>query len=380
MAQAIFREILAGDSDAVRARVEAKPAVLELQCTGAPTKHRGQSPLQVAINTGQFALAEWLVGAGANIEFSDTTSDGLFKNSVLHDAAKAAVKQARGLEHPGHTLDKTRRDDAYDFLSLLLEAGADVNVLDAHDHLVLTRIAATVGAMFPGRPQPEIPDVTAQDLHRVFEKLYEYGADPDAVDPGHGRVVSDWFWEKPAAPFLVKQGNPPRTERDIPKDTWPTHFISSGQGDKSELLNDDRAEFVVRRQPTLLGSRLGGDDTRPVRSVTMLERLPQDKRLMDDLRGLWTNEFVQAAGTAEAMMIEVRKPNPDGSGTLYRLARPAPSGQRSTERVDIAWFERVDTIPVEEVFTAEEAGDVFWYYYQHSDVPTEYELRFLETN
>ena len=78
------------------------------------------------------------------------------------------------------------------------------------------------------------------------------------------------------------------------------------------------------------------------------------------------------------MMVEVRQENPDGSDSLYKLARPLPEGKRSTGTVDITWDGRIDSVPAEEAFDASEAGDIFWHYYQHNAVPEKYELRFLE--
>ena len=149
-----------------------------------------------------------------------------------------------------------------------------------------------------------------------------------------------------------------------------THVLSKNGVSHTEIPNDKRIEFVIRRAPTLMdGSE---------RFAISLSRLPEGKRLRDDLPASWADLFLQAAGSAEAMMVEVRKENPDGSDSLYRLARPLPVSEQFSGMVDIAWNGRVDSVPAEEAFDAAEAGDIFWYYYQHGVVPEEYELRFLE--
>ena len=43
------------------------------------------------------------------------------------------------------------------------------------------------------------------DLERIFLVLYQYGADPDAVDPHLGCVVSDYYHGYPVARFLVRK-------------------------------------------------------------------------------------------------------------------------------------------------------------------------------
>ncbi|MDR2114021.1 MAG: hypothetical protein LBO75_01945 [Bifidobacteriaceae bacterium] len=137
-----------------------------------------------------------------------------------------------------------------------------------------------------------------------------------------------------------------------------------------ELPNDQFVEEVIRRAPTLMD---GVEEY-----AISLSRLPEGMRLRDELPPLWDCLFLQAAGSAEAMMVEVRKKNPDGSDSLYKLARPLPEGEPSKGTVDIAWANRVDAIPAEEAFDAAEAGDIFWHYYQHNQVPNKYQLRFFE--
>lgn len=149
-----------------------------------------------------------------------------------------------------------------------------------------------------------------------------------------------------------------------------THVLTSNGISRMEIPNDDRTEFVIRRAPTLLdGSE---------RFATSLSRLPEGMRLWHELPDSWADLFLQAAGSAAAMMVEVRQANPDGSESLYKLARPLPEGERSTGTIDITWNGRIDSVPAEEAFDAAEAGDIFWHYYQYGTVPEHYELRFFE--
>ncbi|MWV31023.1 hypothetical protein [Rathayibacter iranicus] len=149
-----------------------------------------------------------------------------------------------------------------------------------------------------------------------------------------------------------------------------THVFTYNGVSRLEVLSGQLAEQVVRRAPMLLDSK--GE------FAISLSRLPEGKRLRDDLPGSWADLFLQAAGSAAAMMIEVRKQNLDGSESLYRLARLLPEDEQSTGTADITWNGRVDRVPAEEAFDAVEAGDIFWHYYQYDAVPERYELRFLE--
>ncbi|NQX14120.1 hypothetical protein HQQ80_21040 [Microbacteriaceae bacterium VKM Ac-2855] len=149
-----------------------------------------------------------------------------------------------------------------------------------------------------------------------------------------------------------------------------THVIRYNGSSKLEVSSSQLAEKVVRRAPALMD---GKDDF-----AISLSRLPEGKRLWDDLSGSWPRFFLQAAGSAEGMMVEVRKENPDGSDSLYKVARPLPEERLHTEAIDVTWNGRVESAPADEVFDATEAGDIFWYYYQHGAVPEKYELRVLE--
>ncbi|WP_146076193.1 hypothetical protein [Rathayibacter rathayi] len=149
-----------------------------------------------------------------------------------------------------------------------------------------------------------------------------------------------------------------------------THVFTYNGVSRLEILSGQLAEKVVRRAPMLLDGKS--------EFAISLSRLPEGKRLRDDLPGAWADLFLQAAGSAAVMMIEVRKQNADGSCSLYRLARLSPEGKKSAGSADIAWNGRVDRVPAEEAFDAIEAGEIFWHYYQHDAVPNRYELRFLE--
>lgn len=67
--KAFFKEIRAGDLEAVRSRLEANSTLVDATATAPPRKDDGQSPLQVAIKSGQFDIAHVLIDRGANVNF-----------------------------------------------------------------------------------------------------------------------------------------------------------------------------------------------------------------------------------------------------------------------------------------------------------------------
>ncbi len=95
------------------------------------------------------------------------------------------------------------------------------------------------------------------------------------------------------------------------------HVISLNGSSGMELPNDNFVEEIIRRAPTLIDSK--------DQFAISLSRLPEGGRLRGDLSASWACLFLQAAGSAEAMMLEVRKGNLDGSDSLCKLARPERS-------------------------------------------------------
>jgi hypothetical protein len=88
-------------------------------------------------------------------------------------------------------------------------------------------------------------------------------------------------------------------------------------------------------------------------------------------------EFLQSAGSAEAMTVELRRREADGEYHQYAVARPAPEpGTR-----DVSWASNDParphrlTVPAAEVYDAAQAADVYAAYYATDDVPAGYRLR-----
>lgn len=85
---------------------------------------------------------------------------------------------------------------------------------------------------------------------------------------------------------------------------------------------------------------------------------------------------MQAAGSAEAMTVEVRLPGPDGESRLYTIGRPEPA-DGTTILVPISDTRAVRVFS-NEVFTANEAAVIFYPYYLTDVVSQPYVLRELD--
>lgn len=86
--------------------------------------------------------------------------------------------------------------------------------------------------------------------------------------------------------------------------------------------------------------------------------------------------FIQAAGSAEAMTVEVRLPGNDGRARLYTLGRAARTGDR-TVLVPISPDRAVRVLP-EEIFTADQAAEVFTEFLRTGTVASVYTRRELD--
>lgn len=203
----LFREIRAGDVEAVSARLRERPALVGAIASAPPKKDDGQSTLQVAVKSGQFAVAHLLLDLGADVDFVDASGLNHWHTPVLHDAIRAAVFSSRfgrssTFGEPGTVeVYSTREqfDRAYGVLERMVALGADPLAVDSADNPALWR--ATIDADQVMEEDLELPDRDA-DLRRIFDLLLGAGADPDHVHARLGRTVREMFAGEPVLRFL----------------------------------------------------------------------------------------------------------------------------------------------------------------------------------
>lgn len=86
--------------------------------------------------------------------------------------------------------------------------------------------------------------------------------------------------------------------------------------------------------------------------------------------------FMQAAGSADAMTVEVRLPGPDGESHLYTVGRQEPA-DGATTLIPMS-DDRAVRVFSNEVFTADEAAAIFYTFYLTEGVSQPYVLRELD--
>jgi hypothetical protein len=95
--------------------------------------------------------------------------------------------------------------------------------------------------------------------------------------------------------------------------------------------------------------------------------------------GLDGLEFIQAGGTAGAMTVDLRKPGGSQWGADWvRYVVGHPHTEPEQLDVPITLPHRPEMISRSEVFTADEAAELFFAYYKTGDFPAEFTLRPVE--
>ena len=148
-----------------------------------------------------------------------------------------------------------------------------------------------------------------------------------------------------------------------------THVEQTNGRGKSFLIDTFRPyRDQIHRMLTLLN----GD----ARWSYLLARGPFGKDI-DEIGPEWPKSYLQAGGTATRMAVEVRYVEDDGEKRQYAVGRPGGDYTGEPSETVIIGGNEFFYYP-NEVFTAEQATDVFFGYFQTDRVPDEYPLRRLD--
>jgi hypothetical protein len=149
-----------------------------------------------------------------------------------------------------------------------------------------------------------------------------------------------------------------------------THALTMNGHLHGELKDRlDAPAAIVRKRLALLD----GID----RYSLMLWKLPSDVFLDDVNLKMWPQEYIQAAGNRDLMTVEARRLE-KGVPRHYVVGHRKQSDDDSGESVEIPWNQHTVTVQASETFTAAEAAELFFAYYQTGWVPAAYTLRGLD--
>ena len=199
----LFTAIRASDLEMVRQIIEKKPELVNCVAKKPPKKDDGQSPLQVALKTGNTAIANYLLDMGADVNFiEDETCCNAWRTPVLHDAINCAVMSCRWNTDDKYMgfrefSTKERSVEALGVLKKMLDMGADVKALDSYGNSGLNRFALQAKQILPSYNYTEhreekdriFTEELHEDLRSVLQALKDAGADDSYKAPNLGCSV-----------------------------------------------------------------------------------------------------------------------------------------------------------------------------------------------
>ena len=168
----LFTAIRQGNLDEVKSILEKKFELVNCVSGALPKKDHGQSPLQVALKTGKYEIADYLISHGADVNFMEEEDDdpGL-RAPVLFDAINATITSLCY-----RRIDES--DIAFDYVKLLIEKGADVNKLASNGYDSINWSINTAELLFERSSiYPDVQEKVREQLARILDLLIENGAD-----------------------------------------------------------------------------------------------------------------------------------------------------------------------------------------------------------
>lgn len=212
----LFQAIRKRDNDTIKKLIEKQPELVNCIAKQPPKKDDGQSPLQVAIKTNNFEIANFLLDHSADVNFIEPEgSYDDWRMPVLNYAVLAAVMNCRHNTKfdSGDRIffneysSKEEADASFGFLKRILEMGADINQKESRGASCVWRLCKSAEDILPSYSWGEhrVSDsavVTPEwksDLGRIFMILKEYGADFNDEE------IKSYYTEidHPVRPFLL---------------------------------------------------------------------------------------------------------------------------------------------------------------------------------
>ncbi|MGN0514260.1 MAG: ankyrin repeat domain-containing protein [Lachnospiraceae bacterium] len=168
----LFTVIRQGKLDEVKNIIEKKPELVNCVAGPLPKKDHGQSPLQVALKTGNYEIAGYLIEHGADVDFMEAEDDdpGL-RAPVLFDAINSTIISL--------CYQKFEESDiAFEYVKLLVEKGADVNKLASNGLDALSWTVHKAGYLMENAGvYPHSQEAVRKQFEKILDCLIEHGAD-----------------------------------------------------------------------------------------------------------------------------------------------------------------------------------------------------------
>lgn len=203
----LFKAIRDKDFELVSQLINSSPELVNCTAKQPPKKDDGQSPLQIALKTGAFDIAEFLIDNGADLNFmEDESCCNTDRAPVIHDAINAAVMCSRwNTNNPYTGFEVFSTEEmairARRILEKMLQLGSDVNKLDSSGNSGIWRYCLQANQILPRfnfATNCECDDriFTSElesDLLSILKLLCKYGADLRYASPNVGLTVKEFY-------------------------------------------------------------------------------------------------------------------------------------------------------------------------------------------
>lgn len=214
----LFKAIRDNNIELVKQLINSRPELVNCTAKQPPKKDDGQSPLQVALKTGAFDIADFLIDNGADLNFmEDETCCNTWRAPVIHDAINAAVMNSRwntNNQYTGFKVFSTEENaiTSRNLLEKMLQLGSDINKLDSYGSSGIWRYclqANQILPMFNYATNCESDDriftvELENDLLNILKLLCRYGADLSYAAPNVGLTVKAFFTNGSMAKLLSR--------------------------------------------------------------------------------------------------------------------------------------------------------------------------------
>ena len=203
----LFKAIRDKNIELVKQLIDSNPGLVNCIAKQPPQKDDGQSPLQVALKTGAFDIAEFLIDNGADLNFmEDESCCNTWRTPVIHDAINAAVMSSRwntNNPYTGFEVFSTEENaiTSRKILGKMLQLGANVNKADSSGNSGIWRFCLQASQILPRynfATNSECDDriLTSEletDLLSILKLLCKYGADLSYTSPNIGITVKEFY-------------------------------------------------------------------------------------------------------------------------------------------------------------------------------------------
>lgn len=153
-------------------------------------------------------------------------------------------------------------------------------------------------------------------------------------------------------------------------ESWSSGWGSTTNGRSYSDLEDPLGRDVATFISAVLG-RMDGERL----FAWSIWRLPQGRTVEGlDLRQ-WPKEYLQAAGKADGMVVEIRRQVEPGVYAHDAVGRNVPGAHALPREQEVTWDQYEVMAASNEVLVSREASEVFVSYYDGAGIPAGYRLR-----